>query len=138
MPTSALTAPRSGSSLVHRLRKATGVTLAFCDQCGACTAVCPSAQDMDLAPCRLVRLAQTGFEGFDRRVLASEAIWRCTGCDACARRCPQSVDLPEAMAFFQREAERLGLARPQAGVPAAAAIHFGGRWSRSGAPIPVG
>lgn len=132
MPTPAPSALRSGTSLVHRLREATGVTLAFCDQCGACTAACPSSEAMDLTPCRLVRLVQTGFEGFDRRVLASEAIWLCTGCDACARRCPQQVDLPKAMAFLQQEAERLGLARPQAG-----AVHFGGRWSGIGARTPV-
>jgi len=92
---------------------------------------------MDLPPCRLVRLAQTGFGGFDRRVLASEAIWRCTGCGTCARRCPQQVDLPGAMVFFRTEAERLGLAPAREEVPAAGAFQFEGRWSRTGSGIPV-
>ncbi len=134
MSSSTPTAPRSGSSLVHRLREATGVSLAFCDQCGTCTSVCPSTGAMDLPPCRLVRLAQTGFEGFDRRVLASEAIWQCTGCDLCAKRCPQEVDLPRAMAFFRSEAERLGLARAHPAV----VIHFEGRWSKTQVQTPVG
>lgn len=136
MPSSTPIAPRSGSSLVHRLRDATGVSLAFCDQCGTCTSACPSAAVMDLPPCRLVRLAQTGFEGFDRRVLASEAIWHCTDCEICAKRCPQDVDLPRAMAFFRTEAERLGLARAPEAV-GAAVIHFEGRWSKTQARIPV-
>ncbi|HEX9011012.1 MAG TPA: 4Fe-4S dicluster domain-containing protein [Holophagaceae bacterium] len=136
MPSSTPIAPRSGSSLVHRLREATGVALAFCDQCGTCTSVCPSTEAMDLPPCRLVRLAQTGFEGFDRRVLASEAIWQCTGCELCAKRCPQDVDLPKAMAFFRAEAERLGLVRAHGAV--AATIHFEGRWSKTEARTPVG
>lgn len=138
MPPSAPSEARPGSSLVHRLREATGISLSRCDQCGTCSAACPTAGVMDLPPCRLVRLAQTGFGGFDRRVLASEAIWRCTGCEICARRCPQQVDLPGAMAFFRMEAERLGLAPAREEVPAAGALHFEGRWSRTGSGTPVG
>lgn len=133
MPPPASSVLGSGTRLVHRLREAMGVTLAFCDQCGTCTAVCPASGAMDLTPSRLVRLVQAGFEGFDRRVLASQAIWLCTGCDACARRCPQQVDLPKAMAFFQHEAECLGLVRPQAG-----AVHFGGGRPGGVARAPLG
>ena len=135
MPPPAPSAARPGSSLVHRLREATGISLAYCDQCGVCSAVCPAVESMDLPPCRLVRLAQTGFEGFDRRVLASGAIWRCSDCQVCARRCPQQVDLPRAMAFFRMEAERLGLAPDREAAPVV--IHFEGRWSRTGSGTPV-
>ncbi len=137
MPLPAPSAARPGSSLVHRLREATGISLAYCDQCGTCSVVCPAAADMDLPPCRLVRLAQTGFEGFDRRVLGSEAIWCCSDCRACAQRCPQQVDLPRAMAFFRAEAERLGLAPAREAAREPVVIHFEGRWSRPGSGTPV-
>ena len=127
----------SETSLVHRLRAATGVTLALCDQCGACSGACPCVLDMDLTPCRLVRLAQTGFVGFDLRVLTSETIWQCTGCKACVHHCPHEVDLSLAMAFFRSEAERLGLATRRRETPAAGPIHFEGRWSKRRHATPV-
>jgi len=136
MPHSALDQLNLDTSLVHRLREATGVSLALCGQCGACTAVCPATGVMDLAPCRLVRLAQTGFAGFDRRVLASRTIWRCTGCQACARHCPNDLDLPRAMAFFRWEAERLGWASAHGETPMP--IHFDGRWSKQTHATSVG
>ena len=122
--------PSTETSLVHRLRAATGVSLAHCDQCGACSGACPSVAEMDLTPCRLVRLAQTGFVGFDLRVLTSKAIWRCTGCKACLHVCPHEVDLSLAMAFFRSEAERLGLVPHGGETPAAGPIHFGGPWPK--------
>ena len=121
---------RSGTSLVHRLREATQVSLSNCDQCGNCSMACPKVALMDIPPCRLIRLAQTGFEGFDRRVLSSEAIWSCKECEICALKCPHDVDLPRVMAFFRWEAERLGWAQAPGEASAGASIHFGGRWSK--------
>ena len=106
--TSRTAPPNPVTSLFHRLRASTGVSLALCDQCGACSEVCPVAGGMDLPPSRLLRLAQMGFGGFDRRVLTSQAIWRCTGCNLCARHCPHGLDLPRAVTFFRWESERLG------------------------------
>ena len=118
------------TSLVHRLREATGISLALCRQCGVCTAACPEAGDMDLQPCRMVRLAQAGFGGFDRRVLGSEAIWLCTGCSACSQKCPLQVDLPRVMAFFRQESACLGLVHPEAPPRSTPPVSFGGTWQK--------
>jgi heterodisulfide reductase subunit C len=65
-----------------------------CYQCGKCTAGCPVADAMDLAPSQLVRLAQTGDL---TRAMTSIAIWRCVACQTCSDRCPKGVDVASVM-----------------------------------------
>lgn len=60
-----------------------------CYQCGKCTAGCPAAERMDVAPNQLVRLVQAGQL---ERAAGSEAIWLCVSCQTCTTRCPKSVN----------------------------------------------
>ena len=60
-----------------------------CYQCGKCTAGCPVAAAVDMAPNQVVRALQLGnFE----IAMASDTIWACVSCQTCSTRCPQSVD----------------------------------------------
>ncbi len=70
------------------------IQLANCYQCGKCTAGCPVASHMDLAPNQVVRLAQLGQW---HKVLRSRAIWECVGCQTCSTRCPKKVDCAGVM-----------------------------------------
>ena len=97
--------------LAKAVREASGVALAQCYQCGKCTAGCPMARFMDLAPHQVMRLAQTGDE---ERLLGCEALWYCAGCLTCAQRCPRRLD-PAAVMDVLR-----ALARRRGKVPAAA------------------
>ena len=92
------------SSLAARLEKEGEVSVADCYQCGKCTAGCPAAEDMDVAPSQVLRLLQTESPKHEDRALASLAIWMCIGCETCVTRCPQEVDLPRTMDFLRQEA----------------------------------
>lgn len=72
----------------------TSIQVADCYQCGKCTAGCPVALNMDLAPNQVVRLAQLGKW---EKALESRAIWECVGCQTCSTRCPKEVDCAGVM-----------------------------------------
>ena len=78
----------------HEIRAICGENVLECYQCGECTAGCPAAFGMDIAPNQVMRLAQLGFAD---EVLSSSAIWLCAGCETCATRCPRGVALSKVM-----------------------------------------
>ncbi len=67
---------------------------ADCYQCGKCTAGCPMADEMDMMPNQLVRLAQ-----LDKieKAARSESVWLCVSCQTCSTRCPKSVNCAGVM-----------------------------------------
>jgi len=78
----------------HEIRAICGENVLECYQCGECTAGCPAAFGMDIAPNQVMRMAQLGFAD---EVLGSSAIWLCAGCETCATRCPRGVALSKVM-----------------------------------------
>jgi len=74
--------------------KLSGENVLSCYQCGECTAGCPVAYCMDVAPNQIMRMAQLGMED---DVLNSGSIWLCAGCETCATRCPRGVALSRVM-----------------------------------------
>lgn len=78
----------------HEIREMCGENVLSCYQCGECTAGCPAAFSMDMAPNQVMRMAQVGFRD---EVLGSSAIWLCAGCETCATRCPRGVALSKVM-----------------------------------------
>jgi len=101
-------------SLAARLEKEGDVRVTNCYQCGKCTAGCPAAEDMDVAPSQILRLLQTESEKHEERALKSMAIWMCVGCETCVTRCPQEVDLARTMDFLRQEALARNVANPDA------------------------
>jgi heterodisulfide reductase subunit C len=97
-------------SLAARLEREGEISVADCYQCGKCTAGCPAAEDMDIAPSQILRLLQTESPQHEKRTLTSMAIWMCIGCETCVTRCPQEVDLPRTMDFLRQEALASNLA----------------------------
>jgi len=90
------------STLAEHVRKATGVNVVECYQCGKCTAGCPMARFMDLTPNQVMRLVQIGDAAALDRALRSSAIWSCAGCLTCTQRCPRKLD-PAAVMDVLRE-----------------------------------
>ena len=78
----------------HTIQSICGENVLSCYQCGECTAGCPAAYSMDIAPNQVMRMAQVGFKD---DVLGSSAIWLCAGCETCATRCPRGVALSKVM-----------------------------------------
>lgn len=100
-------------TLAARVKAATGISLAQCYQCGKCAAGCPVAEEMDLAPCQVLRLLQYGQPKYDEKAMRCAGIWLCLSCETCSTRCPQEVEIPRIMDVVRREALRLGLAHPK-------------------------
>lgn len=59
-----------------------------------------------LPPHRVLRLVQLGLQ---ERVLQSQAIWLCAGCNTCTSRCPRNVDLARVMDCLRGLAKRDGI-----------------------------
>ena len=78
----------------RKIREICGENVLECYQCGECTAGCPAAFAMDIAPNQVLRMAQLGLAD---EVLGSSAIWLCAGCETCATRCPKGVALSKVM-----------------------------------------
>ncbi len=106
-------APAPGDSLAARLRHEAGINLNHCYQCGKCAAGCPVAEDMDNTSCQTLRLLQMERPELDRRVLESEAIWLCLGCETCSTRCPQEVEVAKVMDYVREASLALDLAHPR-------------------------
>ncbi len=97
---------------IRQVEEISGQSLARCNQCGKCSAGCPSAGAMDLLPNQVIRCLQLGLDDG----LRSRTIWLCASCLACAARCPSGVDLARVM----EAARAVSLRRGYSPVPAEA------------------
>lgn len=59
-----------------------------CINCGTCSASCPTRNQMDLGPRRIMQMAKLGY---DTTVLSSNTLWLCTSCFMCENRCPREL-----------------------------------------------
>ncbi|HOX27216.1 MAG TPA: 4Fe-4S dicluster domain-containing protein [Candidatus Krumholzibacteria bacterium] len=125
-------------TLADRVEADTGQSAFRCYQCGKCTAGCPLAAEMDLAPHQILRLLQLDLPDTGQEVLASAAIWLCLTCETCVSRCPQEVDLPRIMDRLRDESRERGLAHPKAKDILAFHDAFLGSIARSGRLHEVG
>jgi heterodisulfide reductase subunit C2 len=71
-----------------------GVDVSYCYQCGKCATGCPVAYEMDLVPSQLMHAIQLGLKDV---VYKSKTMWLCAACLTCTTRCPQEIDIAEAM-----------------------------------------
>ena len=90
----------------RQIEEACGENVLSCYQCGECTAGCPAAFAMDIAPNQILRMAQLGMKD---EVLGSSSIWMCAGCETCATRCPRGVALSKVMDACRQIAIREGI-----------------------------
>ncbi len=101
-------------SLVGIVQNRTGISVERCYQCGKCSAGCPAASEMDLAPSVVLRHLQTRSAESETRVLGSYSIWLCLSCQTCIARCPMEVDLPKVMDVLRAESLKRKLVNPKA------------------------
>lgn len=75
-----------------------GVDVSYCYQCGKCATGCPVAYEMDLVPAQLMHAIQLGLEDV---VYNSKTMWLCASCLMCTTRCPQDIDIAEALSTIK-------------------------------------
>ena len=92
------------------VERLSGQKVPHCYQCGECTAGCPVAFTMDLAPNQTMRMVQLGLAD---SVLHSHTIWLCAGCETCATRCPKLVELSKVMDALRQIAIQRGIKCPE-------------------------
>ena len=72
-----------------------------CMKCGKCSGSCPAYDEMDFHPHQFVSMINNGNVA---PLMASESVYRCLTCFACAERCPRGVEpakLIEAVRLLQ-------------------------------------
>jgi heterodisulfide reductase subunit C len=89
------------------IQRRSGEDIRSCYYCQKCTAGCPTAFVMDYKPAQLLRMIQLGQK---ERVLSSQAIWMCIGCEACGTRCPNQIRLAPVMDVLREMALEEGYA----------------------------
>ncbi len=97
---------RLRSEFVEFVQRVSGEDISLCYQCGNCTAGCPAAFAMDLAPHHVVRLLQLGQEEI---VLGANSMWVCVSCLQCYSRCPKYVDISRIMEALRQLSLRKGI-----------------------------
>lgn len=95
---------------ISDVRKATGVNVNKCYQCGKCSAGCVLSDDMDFPPSRVMRMLQTKNEENYKKILNSETIWLCVSCQNCLTRCPMEIDIPALMDYLRAKSLEKNLA----------------------------
>jgi len=99
--------PRSACvSAADRIREVEGLDPETCFSCRKCSAGCPVADDMELAPHQLVGLVASALEG---EALRSSGIWLCTSCQTCTTRCPNGVDVAGLIDALKQQAAASGV-----------------------------
>ncbi len=92
-----------------------GECVRWCMQCGMCSASCPSVNQMDYSPRKLIALIRAG-RRYD--VLTSNTMWVCASCYLCTARCPKDVKITELMHSLERLAARHSLCNEGVSTPA--------------------
>ena len=105
----------ASTSLRARATVETGQNPNKCYQCGNCSAGCPMAGRGDFLPHQIFRHLQMDSD----EPLKAVQPWLCVGCQTCAARCPQELDLSRVMDFLRAEQVRAGTVPPGARAMAA-------------------
>lgn len=82
-----------------------GELIKQCQQCGTCSASCPTAAWMDYSPREIIAALRAGLLD---RVLESNTVWMCSSCYSCTVRCPAGIKFTDVMYELKRLAGKHG------------------------------
>lgn len=83
-----------------------GEHLNMCFACGACSGICPVSQAIpEFDPRKIIHMVRMGMR---ERVLDSNMLWYCSGCESCVFVCPQDVRFKEIMSALMKMAVKEG------------------------------
>ena len=76
-----------------------------CQQCGTCSASCPTSSRMDYSPREIIAALRAGLLD---RVLNSNTVWLCSSCYSCTVRCPAGIKFTDVMYELKGLGEKYG------------------------------
>jgi heterodisulfide reductase subunit C len=82
--------------------------LTACMNCGACTAICPSAEFYNYDPQQICKLVQSKNDEAIEELLKSETIWYCGECMSCKARCPRGNTPGLVIMVLRKLSQQLG------------------------------
>src|SRR3990172_12001002 len=96
-----------------------GERIKQCQQCGTCSASCPTASWMDYSPREIIASLRAGMLD---RVLNANTVWLCVSCYSCTIRCPAGIPFTDVMYELKRLEVDKGLSRDASGAKMAQAF----------------
>ena len=76
-------------ALKENIMRISGVNPLKCMRCGKCSGTCPSYDEMEYHPHRVVYMVENGDI---ETLMKSESVYKCLSCFACVDRCPRGVE----------------------------------------------
>jgi heterodisulfide reductase subunit C2 len=100
-------------NFIDRVNTLSEQTIELCYHCHKCTAGCPVADQMEYGPDRILRMVQFGEK---EKLLKSDDIWVCVGCETCGARCPNEINASRVLGALREIAylENSAIAEPGA------------------------
>ena len=91
-----------------------GEAIHSCIQCGVCTGSCPTANQWDYPPRRVIAMVKAGLRD---ELLSSNSMWFCVSCYTCTVRCPRDIKPADIMHALEVIAIRSGKSTRQSRTP---------------------
>lgn len=91
-----------------------GEAINSCIQCGVCTGSCPTANQWDYPPRKVIAMVRAGLKD---ELLSSNSMWFCVSCYSCTVRCPRDIKPADIMHALEIIAIRSGKNTNQSRTP---------------------
>jgi len=91
-----------------------GEAINSCIQCGVCTGSCPTANQWDYPPRRVIAMVRAGLRD---ELLSSNSMWFCVSCYSCTVRCPRDIKPADIMHALEIIAIRSGKTTSKSNTP---------------------
>jgi heterodisulfide reductase subunit C len=91
-----------------------GEEINSCIQCGVCTGSCPTANQWDYPPRRVIAMVRAGLRD---ELLSSNSMWFCVSCYSCTVRCPRDIKPADIMHALEIIALRSGKSTRKSNTP---------------------
>jgi heterodisulfide reductase subunit C len=91
-----------------------GEAIRSCIQCGVCTGSCPTANQWDYPPRRVIAMVRAGLRD---ELLSSNSMWFCVSCYSCTVRCPRDIKPADIMHALEIIAIRSGKSTKRSKTP---------------------
>jgi heterodisulfide reductase subunit C len=108
-------APAADVSFINEVSSIPGgEAIKSCIQCGVCTGSCPTANQWDYPPRRVIAMVRAGLRD---ELLSSNSMWFCVSCYSCTVRCPRDIKPADIMHALEIIAIRSGKSTKKSKTP---------------------